>query len=82
MKEVSFRYSSSCCDKILRQTQLNRGRAHVGSQMSQSIMVGKSEQQHEAAAHATFSVKKQRDERWCATHLLQDLSHGRDAAHS
>lgn len=48
----------------------------------QSIMVGKSEQQHEAAAHATFSVKKQRDERWCATHLLQDLSHGRDAAHS
>lgn len=45
MKEVCFRYISSYCDKILSQTQLNRGRAHVGSQMSQSIILEKSEQQ-------------------------------------
>lgn len=45
MKEVCFRYILSCCDKKLSQTQLNRGRTHVGSQMSQSIVVGQSEWQ-------------------------------------
>lgn len=60
MEEVCFRYISSCCDKILHQTQLNRGRAHVGSQMSQSIMVGRSEQQEiRAAGHVTSKVKEQ-----------------------
>lgn len=45
MKKVFLGYILSCCDKILSQTQLNRTRAHVGSQMTQSIMVGQSEWQ-------------------------------------